>query len=77
MIIKAFVDVYLNCSDVKGAERQLDRSVGRTNTGGRNGRMDGEEKKTKVKGITIHTMKVNRGSRVTAPLILNLDTRWR
>jgi len=48
VIIEAFADVYLNCSNVKGS-RKTDRSVGRTNTGGRNGRMDGEEKKTRVK----------------------------
>jgi len=33
----------------KGTEGQLDRPVGRTNTGNRNGRKDGREKKTKVK----------------------------
>jgi len=34
-----------------------------------------KRRKQELKGITIHTMKVNRGSRGTAPLILNLDTR--
>ena len=48
MIIEAFADIYLNCSDVKGS-RKTDRSVGRTNIGDRNGRVDGEEKKRRVK----------------------------
>jgi hypothetical protein len=48
VIIEAFVDVHLNCSNVKGAERQLDRSVGRTNTRDKNRKMDGKEKKMRV-----------------------------
>jgi hypothetical protein len=54
----------------------MDRSVGRTNTRDRNGRKEGRRKQ-ELKGITIHTMKANSGSRGIASLILNLDTRWR
>jgi len=60
----------------KGAERQLDRSLGRTNMRDRNGWKEGrKEGSKKQEVITIHTMKANRGRGGTAPLILNLDTR--
>jgi len=70
--LKAFVDVYLNCVNVKGRQKGswTGRLVGQIPGMGMEGR-----KKRELKGITIHTMKVERGSRGTAALILNLDTR--
>jgi len=38
-----------------------------------NGRKEG--RKQELKGITIHIMKANRGSRGAAALFVNLDTR--
>jgi hypothetical protein len=66
------VDVYLNCVNVKGRQkgRWTGRLVGQIPGIGMEGR-----KKQELKGITIHTVKADRGSRGTAALILNLDTR--
>jgi hypothetical protein len=72
------VDVYLNCCNVKGEQkgRWTGLLVGQIPGIGMEGRKEGRRKQ-ELKGITIHTMKANSGSRGRASLNLNLDTRWR
>jgi len=71
--IKAFVEVYLNCSNVKGRQKGSCTGllVGQIPGIGMEGWME------ELKDITIHTMKANWGTGKMAPLILNLNTRYR